>query len=100
MLVIRIILYYGILYFKEDGANGAHNKRQSETVESRSEDSGTGGSYRTGARRRVRMFQRASAHGRLSRRLERPDGGSAGGSYPIPRPRPEVWQECSASGSS
>src|SRR5271156_3334606 len=45
------------------------------------------------------MFQRTSAHGRLSWRLERPDGGSGGGSYPIPRPRSEMWQECSPGGS-
>jgi len=31
--------------------------------------------------------------------FERFDGGSAGGSHPIPRPRSEIWQERSPSGS-
>jgi len=39
------------------------------------------------------MFRRPSAHGGLPWRVERPDGGSAGGSYPIPRPGSEIWQE-------
>jgi len=44
--ILYTILWY--IIFLKDGTRDPHNQGQGETLESRSEDSGSGGSYRTG----------------------------------------------------
>ena len=62
----------------------AHTTKDKAKRRPCSQDSRTGGSHRASARRRRGVFQCAANHGCLLGVFERIDGGSAGGSRPVP----------------